>query len=421
MKVLVLTTCYPRRKSPNHGIFIHRQVRALADLGVDCQVLQPVGWAPPAPFYRLHPGWVQGKTERDDMLSKVDGISVHHPRVPHPLPSRFFPGDYWERVGKAVGHYICRHPKLADADLVYAQFLCHEGFAGVIAGRMTGIPVAAIARGDDVHAWPRRWPDRITKLHAVFSEAASILANSEGLARDAATWAPNGWDQEITVVYNGVDTNVFTPSLTTEQKHLARLRWNLPASARLLLCVAFTSVAKGWIELLDAFKRLEHFADAHLVMAGVSHGNDALDLIHEADQRGLKDRVHWLGCVCPEAMPDLYRACDIFVLPSHNEGLSNSMLEAMATGVPVIVTRVGGHCEIVKNGVHGKLIPPKDVNALKDAMEFLLVHREAVDAMGLAARKRAQQIGDPRTNAVKLLKHFETLLKSRAAEHLFPV
>ncbi len=412
MKVLVLSTCYPRRSQPYNGIFIHRQIRALADLGIECHVLQPVDWSPPSPIHLLDRGWQYSHLERKDMLAEVEGIPVHHPTVYHPRPSRFFPGDYWERVGRSVSRYLERRPGLRSADLLYAHFLCHEGYAGLIAARQLGIPLVAIARGDDVHGWPARWPDRQPKLAAVLREADGLLACSAGLARDALQWATEGLARPFEVVYNGIDTDRFSPSESVEQKQETRRSLGLPAEKRLLLSVATPIIEKGWLDLLDAFARiLEKAHEWDLVMAGTARAGDDLDLLAEAQARGLGARVHWLGTISPDKMADLYRAADAFVLASHNEGLSNSMIEAMATGLPIVVTAVGGHSEIVDDGVNGRLVPGRDVDQLAAALGEVLTDHERSARLGQAARQRTVRVGNYRTNAAHLLSYFQELLR----------
>ena len=412
MRILVLSTCYPTRSRPEHGIFIHRQVRALADLGAECRVLQPVDWAPPAPFHRLHPGWESGRGLRLDVLPELDGIPLHHPPVHHPKPSRFFPGDAWQRTGAWTARAIARHPDLRRADLLFAPFLCHEGYAGLIVRQRLGLPLAAMARGDDVHAWPVRWPDRVPKLAAVLAGADLLLACSAGLARDAAGWASAGLAGPIEVVYNGVESGVYRPARDGEERARERRELGLPASGRFLLSVGTTIAAKGWLELLDAFAALPAAAGWTLLGAGTRRGNGDLDLPAEAARRGLSPRFCWLGTLPPERMPGLFRAADAFALASHGEGLSNAVLEAMASGLPTAATAVGGHAELLGRG-EGWLVPLRDPAALGRALAEALGAPAEAERRGRLARARAEEIGTPRHNAMRLLGLFEGLLQAR--------
>jgi glycosyltransferase involved in cell wall biosynthesis len=343
------------------------------------------------------------------MLDEIEGVPVCHPRTFLPVPSRLFPGDYWTRTGQGVARYIKRHKDLQNADAIYAHFLCHEGYAGLIASRELNIPLVAIARGDDVHLWPERWPDRKPKLAAVLREAKGLLACSAGLARDAEKWATDGLNCPFEVVYNGIETDVFAPVASSEAKLAARRQFNLPENGRLLLSVATPIVEKGWLDLLDALAALD-LPDWRIVMAGAPRGAGDLNLPEEAAKRGLAGRAHWLGLVNAAQMPALYQAADAYALASHNEGLSNSVLEAMATGLPVVATDVGGHAEIINDGLNGRLIPPRNAEKLTNALRDALTNQKLAATWGQAARLRALQVGGPRENAAKLKEYFTRTL-----------
>jgi glycosyltransferase involved in cell wall biosynthesis len=283
---------------------------------------------------------------------------------------------------------------------VYAHFLCHEGYAGLIAARRLGLPLVAIARGDDVHAWPERWPDRAEKLAEVLASADGLLATSRGLARDAEAWAARGLASSVEVVYNGVDASRFRPAADEAERRAARRRLGLPEGGRVLLSVATPIDLKGWPELLDAFATLDGRArEWTLAMVGAARNADDLDLAGEARSRGFGDRAVWLGCLPPDAMPSLYRAADAFVLASRNEGLSNAVLEAMATGLPVVTTDVGGHGEVIDDGVSGRLVPAGDGGQLSSALAAVMFDPAAAERLGRAARAPAQQQGAPLANA----------------------
>lgn len=415
MRLLILTTCYPRRSKPENGLFAHRLNRALTDLGVDCHVLQPVDWAPAPPFHRLRRAWKAAWIARQDMLDEVDGIPVDHPRVYKPVPSRFFPRDYWERVGHAVAAWVRRRSRLRDADLLLAHFVCQEGYAGLVAARQLGMPFVAFALGDDVHLWPERWPDRRQQLATVLAGADGLLANCHALARDAQQFAPS--PRSFEVVYHGIETSTFAPAADAGARREARQRLGLPPGRRSLLCVAWPAVGKGWLDLLDAFKALSgDAADWDLVMATPPYPSaKQLDLKVETVERGLTDRVVRLGAVPPDSMPDLYRAVDAFVLASHNEGLSNAVLEAMASGLPVVTTSVGGHVEIIRDGVSGHLVPPRDPDALRAALRRVFSDPAHAARMGAAARQRAIEIGDFRANGARLRRYLESVAAARSA------
>ena len=410
MKILFLSTCYPQKDRPYNGIFIHRQAKALQELGVEVQIVQPVNWFPPLGLHVLHPYWKRGYNHLQQMEVEVEGIKIHHPTMFVKMPSRFFPEDGWERMGHSVGHYIKNHRELKNADWIYAHFLCHEGYAGVFASRLTGIPLAAIARGDDVHAWPEANPQLIKNLRLVFKEAKLLLANSKRLAEDTKQWFEEGMKRNIEVVYNGVDTSFFFPVSNQDGKKRLKEKFGLPSDVNLLMCVATPVVLKGWVELLDAIQQLgDQFAGWKLVAVIPDWKfKEALNLRLEAEKRGIQNHfIEKIG-IAPLEMGELYRAMDAFILPSHNEGLSNAVIEAMATGLPVIATDVGGHNEFISHRKNGILIKPNNTNELIEALGKVVSTESYRSEIACNAREGAQLIGSYNDNAIKLKAAFES-------------
>jgi glycosyltransferase involved in cell wall biosynthesis len=146
------------------------------------------------------------------------------------------------------------------------------------------------------------------------------------------------------------------------------------------------TAVKGIDVLLEAWALLpeEIRADSTLVIVG--DGPARADLARLAQARNVCDSVRLVGAR-PEVL-GYYRAADIFVLPSRTEGLSNALLEAMATELPVVATAVGGAPDIVEHGVNGLLVPPEDVHAMKEGLLELLYHPLEGARMGVQGRRR---------------------------------
>jgi len=162
------------------------------------------------------------------------------------------------------------------------------------------------------------------------------------------------------VIHNGVDTQWFLPATATDKAQL-RQRLTLPEHCTLIGCAARLEAVKGINYLLDALSRLP--AEVHLALAG--QGSQATALKQQCIEQGLAERVHFLGRL--DQMPDFYRALDLFCLPSLNEGLPLSPLEAQACDIPTIVTDVGG-CRETLCDRSGAIVPPADSHALKEAI-----------------------------------------------------
>lgn len=141
---------------------------------------------------------------------------------------------------------------------------------------------------------------------------------------------------------------------------------------------------KGTFELLEAFARIApRHADVRLVCAG----DGEIDEVRGRARRlGIADRVDCPGWLDAEASREALAAATVFVLPSHAEGLPMAVLEAMAWALPVIATPVGGIPQLLQDGENGRLVAPGDIDALADALEWMLTHPGERARLGAAAR-----------------------------------
>jgi sugar transferase (PEP-CTERM/EpsH1 system associated) len=182
----------------------------------------------------------------------------------------------------------------------------------------------------------------------------------------------------VTQIYSGVDTDRFRPGPDGEE---LRAELQIPCGAPVVGILSRLDAIKDHPTLFAAFARVrERHPGAHLLVVGEGAERDRLE--------GLRGPgVHLLGGRVD--VPRVLRAFDIFVLPSRNEGISNTILEAMATGLPVIASRVGGNPELVTEGETGSLFPAGDVGALADAILALLDDPDLRRTQGGAGRARA--------------------------------
>jgi glycosyltransferase involved in cell wall biosynthesis len=148
---------------------------------------------------------------------------------------------------------------------------------------------------------------------------------------------------------------------------------------------------KGVAQLLQAFARsMAVQPNARLVFVGTGRKADALEKL--AGELGVSRQVALVGYRPDDELPDWYAACDVFALPTQSEGLSISLLEAMASARPVITTYpdIGDH-DAVEHGVNGLLCPYDDVDALAAALSTLVQSPDVARQMGTSARKKAEK------------------------------
>lgn len=173
---------------------------------------------------------------------------------------------------------------------------------------------------------------------------------------------------------------------------------------------------KGIFELLEAFKKVSiRIPDITLVVGGngdVRRVTDSIQLL------GLAKRIHVAGWISGDKKSALLATSDIFVLPSHNEGLPISILEAMSWGLPIISTQVGGIPELVRNGEDGILINAGDVSALAASLERLALDETLRAKLGFSARRRVESIFSPDVVLPQLDEIYIRLIEFRTRKRL---
>jgi glycosyltransferase involved in cell wall biosynthesis len=192
-------------------------------------------------------------------------------------------------------------------------------------------------------------------------------------------------EEKITAVPTGVDINRFNPEKARER---LRQKLEISAGTTIIGTVSILRRKKGHHILLKAVpKILEAFPDTLFFFAGDGPQRD--NIKSRIKKMGLEDKVFMLGI--RNDIPDILKFIDIFVLPTLQEALGTSFIEAMALGKPVIGTDVGGVNEVIKDGVNGYLVKPEDPAELAAAVITMLKDRELAVKMGLEGRKMVEK------------------------------
>lgn len=261
-------------------------------------------------------------------------------------------------------------------DLVHSH-LYHANFYGRLAARKAGVPaVASIHNTYTKHKWHRQLANWYLARHT-----AAIIAGSEEIKQDVVRYdfVP---ESLIEVIPNSVDLARSHSSLSREQ---ARQRLSLPEGAVVLGTVGRLEEQKGHRFLIEALAQLrQRGMDAYLLLVG--DGREAQALKGLSANLGLEQRVMFLGT--RNDLGDLFRAMDLFVMPSLWEGLSLAMLSAMAAGLPVVATSVGGVRQVLGDDEYGFTVPPGDATVLASRIEACLATPEELVRMGEKGRRQ---------------------------------
>ena len=245
-------------------------------------------------------------------------------------------------------------------------------FYGTLAGRLARVPcIVYTEHGRDFSASRkvkiinRMLARMVDRIIAVSVAGKEYLAKEEGIARD-----------RIQLIYNGVED---TQRLTTRSQEAIRRELGLTSKRPVIGIVARLDWIKNHASLLRAMQIISrNYPDAILLVVG--DGPLKADLQILAEQLRIQDKTYFLGARTD--IPDLLSVMDVFVLCSHNEGLSLTLIEACAAGKPIVATDVGGNREVVKHQINGLLVPANESQSLAMAIQKILGDKDAAREMG---------------------------------------
>ncbi len=205
--------------------------------------------------------------------------------------------------------------------------------------------------------------------------------------------------QKVEVIYTGIDTEMFVPARPHEKKTKLRIAW-----------VGNLSWVKGIETALVAIKMLaDRKVPARLTVVG--DGPERQRMHYTVMDLELDDHVTYLGKQTPEAVRDVFHQSDVLLLTSLSEGIANVVVEAMACGLPVVVTDVGGMREAVDDGVEGFVVPMHAPDAMADALERLANDPALRLRMGKAARQRALRQFDLKNQGPQFAQFFRNAVE----------
>ena len=268
------------------------------------------------------------------------------------LPSRgetVVPADWEGDIDEIVRTVVGLHAE-RPFDVLHAQYGYPPGLAVLAAARETGLPAVVSIQGGDGH-----WVGTCCTTHAeamrtVVDASSAVLIGSASF-RDEVVGNLGSDPARFTIVPGATDTRRFTPA----ERPLGALR-----EPPVLLFHGRVDRRKGVLDLLEALPD-----GVRLVVSGI--GPDLDEAKARADER-----TTFLGYVPPDRAPEVYRSADVFVSPTYSEGFSNTLLEAMASGLPTVSTDSVGVVDCLRHEENGLLHAPGDVAGLRAALTRLL-------------------------------------------------
>lgn len=356
-QVVVLSSLFPSSVQPGAGLFVReRMFRVARELPLT--VVSPVPWFPLQSWLRR---WRPSFRPGAPRCERQGEIEVRFPRflsVPG-LLKRF------DGLSMALGALpaMLALKRAGRLDHIDAHFGYPDGYAAVLLGRWLDVPVTITLRGTEV----RHASDPVLRplLARALRGASRVFAVADSLRRVALDLGVPA--ERTQVVGNGVDTQRFRPHPRAE----CRAALGLADDDIVLVSVGGLCERKGFHRVIECLPALTATAPRLrlLVVGGPGpEGDWTRRLGEQVAELGLQGHVIFTGPLPADHLPKVLSAADVFVLATRNEGWANVFLEAMACGLPVITTDVGGNAEVVCRPELGRVVPFGDREALTAAL-----------------------------------------------------
>jgi teichuronic acid biosynthesis glycosyltransferase TuaC len=376
--VVVLSTLFPSAQDPISGVFIkERMFRVARHLPVT--VVSPRPWFP---FQHLIRRWKPDYRPDRAAFESIDGVEIHRPRFLS-LPGLLRRLDGLS-VALASWPLLRRLQRAGRADLVDAHFAYPDGYAAHLLAKWCGLPYVVTLRGKEERL--RRVASLRARMALAVEHATKVIAVSAALRQVGVELGAR--EADSLVIGNGVDVARFERL----PRAGARLALGIEADATVLVSIGGVGERKGFHRVIQCLPALldDHPKLLLLIVGGPSPDGDWTERLRQMIRdKGLGEHVRLLGPLPPDALKTPLSAADVFVLATRYEGWANVFLEAMACGLPVVTTRVGGNAEVVSRSDLGMLVPFDDQPALTLAIHEALAAHWDSDAIQDYARENS--------------------------------
>lgn len=291
---------------------------------------------------------------------------------------------------------------------LHAHFASHPAAAAWLIHRLTGIPYSFTAHGSDLHRDQHMLREKVAEAEFV---AAISCYNRDLIVQHCG----RGAEGKVEVIHCGVDTELFRPAAIGAQP-------SGPQSELQILCIGTLHEVKGQTVLLAACERLKQ-RGVDFRCHFVGDGPDQPNLQQQAQRAQLSECVIFHGRKTREEIQQLIAQAHVVVAPSvvsrdgRREGIPVVLMEAMASGVAVVASRLSGIPELVEDGVTGLLVEPRDAGGFADAIGSLADDAQWRQELGRAGRQRVLREFDLRANAALLASRFSSVAVSRRQRH----
>lgn len=401
MRILVISQMFPCRRHPTSAIFFANLMKELAPKVDELIIVTPRPYIPRL-FTKLKKSW--RKWHLDPMVSKQDGMEIIRPYV---LSLR---GTSFSGLNGLLMHYSLLRPvrnllKTRNIELILGYNMIPEGIAAVRLAKAFKLPVGFWGIGTDVNTIARynrvNW--HLTKKCA--EESDIILSESEDLGRKIKTFSQKAIN--VQTFYKGIDVSNFN-DLPPRDVLMKKLRLN--PGKRYLLFVGRLIYDKGIHELAQAYTVIaKKYPDVNLILIGEEIEKETL--VEKFKNENILDKIIFTGIIPFKEVAYYMKVATVLVFPTWAEGLPNVVMEAMASGLPVVASDVDGIPEVLEDRITGLSVPARNLERLTEAMIEMIENEELRTVCINNAKQLISESFDVKKNASHLYHLLENLKK----------
>lgn len=392
MRLLVISSMFPCKRNPVSAVFFADLMKEFSKITDELIVVTPRVYIPRF-LKRIRKSWK--KWDLDPMVSRMGKIKIIRPYVPQ-LRGASHSGINAILMYKFLYGLIRHIARAKKIQMILGHNMLPEGVASVKLAGALKLPGGFWAIGSDVNdfALASRLNYRLSK--ECIAKSGIIFTTSKALENRVKSIG--GENANVHTFYKGINLSEF---LNLPGKKLIREKLGLEPEGKYMLFAGRLIREKGIYELADAFaavqKKYDHFK---LIFAGEEL--EKPELISALEKRKISGNVIFTGIVPHGNLAGYMKASDLLVLPTWAEGLPNVVIEAMACGLPVVTTDVGGIPEILENGVTGLMVPARDTEKLAKAIFRMIEDPDLREECVKNARELVIRNFDVRKNVFRL-------------------